>query len=122
MAIDWEQTGAFAAVLAFNTPIIVAALMTARAGSVTQQVGDALKEKNSDGGSTDANSYSRVTGLVGAIMMASLFWVISNIVIVLAIVRPTDVTTILSSVGKLFLVGAALFLPYAFNQLKSVLQ
>ena len=122
MAIDWEQTGAVAAVVAFNTPIIGAVVMTFMAGSVTQQVGDALKEKDSSGASTDANSYSRVTGLVGAIMMASLFWVISNIVIVLAIVRPTDVTTILSSVGKLFLVGAALFLPYAFNQLKSVLQ
>jgi hypothetical protein len=123
--IDWEQVrfyGAGVAVIAFNTPIAIAAGMTARAGNVTRQVGEALKEKGADGTSTGDNSYSRVTGLVGAIMMASLFWIVSNIVVVLAIVHPADVTTVLNSVGKLFLVGAALFVPYAFNQLKSVLQ
>ena len=123
--IDWEQVrfwGAGAAVVAFNVPIAFAAVMTARAGNVTQNVGDALKEKAPDGSSTGDNSYSRVTGLVGAIMMAALFWIVSNIIIVLAIVHPADVTTVLNSVGKLFLVGAALFVPYAFNQLKSVLQ
>jgi hypothetical protein len=123
--IDWEQVrfwGAVAAVAAFNVPIFFAAMMTLRTGTVTEQVGSALKEKAPDGTSTGDNSYSRVTGLVGAIMMASLFWIVSNIVIVLAIVHPADVTIVLNSVGKLFLVGAALFLPYAFNQLKSVLQ
>ncbi len=123
--IDWEQVrfyGAGAAVVAFNIPIAIAAIMTARTGDVTAQVGNALKEKAPDGTATDDNSYSRVTGLVGAIMMAALFWIVSNIIIVLAIVHPADVTTVLNSVGKLFLVGAALFLPYAFNQLKSVLQ
>ncbi|MGZ6016261.1 MAG: hypothetical protein ACXWKM_11000 [Phenylobacterium sp.] len=123
--IDWEQVrfyGAGTAVFAFNTPIAIATVMTVRAGNVTQEVGQALKEKAPDGTSTGDNSYSRVTGLVGAIMLASLFWIVSNIIIVLAIVHPADVTTVLNSVGKLFLVGAALFVPYAFNQLKSVLQ
>lgn len=123
MAIDWQQTGAIVAVVAFNIPVLAAAVMTVSApGAVATQVGYALKEKDAAGNSTGDNSYSRITGLVGAIMLASLFWVISNITIVLAIIRPSDVGSVLNSVGKLFLVGAALFVPYAFNQLKSVLQ
>ena len=122
MDIDWRAVAIGAALVAFNGPILFAALQASRVPALGQQVGAALKEKDAAGDPTDATSYSRVTGAIGAVMMGALFWVISNIVVVLAIVRPADVTTILGAVGKLFLVGAALFLPYAFNQLKSVLQ
>ena len=55
-------------------------------------------------------------------VVASLFWVMSNISIAAAILSPKDLPDILSGVTKLFFVGAALFLPYAFNQLKSLVQ
>lgn len=106
------------AVVAFNIPILIAALGLRRVTGFS----DALKEKGPSGESTGDISYSRVTGLIGAVVVASLFWILSNIVIAVAIVEPKNLTPILANVGTLFYVGAALFLPYAFNQLKTLLQ
>ena len=122
MGIDWHAVAVGAVLVAFNLPIVVAAIMALKTPDLRDKVGDVLKEKAPDGSQADATSYSRVTGAIGAVMVASLFWVVSNIAIVTAILHPGDMPTILNASGKLFLVGAALFLPYAFNQLKSVLQ
>ncbi len=122
MAIDWRAVAIGAALIAFNLPILLAFFKVVCIPSLSAQIGKALKEKDSAGDPTEATSSSRVTGAIGAVMLGSLFWVISNIVIVVAILDPHNVGDILSNVGKLFLVGAALFLPYAFNQLKAVLQ
>ena len=122
MEIDWRTVAIAAALLAFNLPIVFAALQTRKVPNLGAKVGEALQEKDAAGDSTDATSYSRVTGAIGAVMVGSMFWVVANIVIVDAIISPHTVTELLSSLGKLFLIGAALFLPYAFNQLKSVLQ
>ena len=122
MEIDWRTVAVIAALAAFNLPILFTAWQILQMESLRPAFAKALKEKDAAGDPTDATSYSRVTGAVGAVMLGSLFWVVSNIVIVLAIVHPQDVSVVLSSVGKLFLVGGAMFLPYAFNQLKSVLQ
>lgn len=122
MQIDWRMVAAIAALVAFNVPILIAAITLSRVDGLRQEVGKALKEKDSSGDPTDATSYSRVTGAVGAVMLGSLFWVISNIVVVLAILDPPGVSDLLANAGKLFLVGTALFLPYVFNQLKAVLQ
>ena len=122
MEIDWRLVFTGVALLAFNGPILFAALQIRRVPELGEKVGQALQEKDAAGDPTDATSYSRVTGAIGAVMVGSLFWVVSNIVIVEAILRPHNVGELLGSIGKLFLVGAALFLPYAFNQLKSVLQ
>ena len=46
----------------------------------------------------------------------------SNIAIADAILDPEVLPDVLEGVSKLFFVGAALFLPYAFNQLKSLVQ
>ena len=83
---------------------------------------DALQEKDSDGNPTGVISYSRVTGMIGTSVVASLFWMISNIVIAMAVLDPQSISGVLTDVSKLFLIGAALFVPYAFNQLKSLLQ
>jgi len=122
MGIDWREVAVAAVLLAFNLPILVAAAMTVRTPDLRDKVGDVLKEKAPDGAPSDATSYSRVTGAIGAVMVGSLFWVVSNIAIVTAILAPANVPVVLNASGKLFLIGAALFLPYAFNQLKSVLQ
>jgi hypothetical protein len=112
---------AVAAVVAFNIPVAVAALGLRRIGGAGR-VGVALCEKTPDGQSTGDLSYSRVTGLVGAVVVASLFWVMSNIAIATAILEPKSLPLLLGNIGTLFYVGAALFLPYGFNQLKTTLQ
>jgi hypothetical protein len=106
------------ALVAFNVPICFTAVQL----WFVPGFSNALREKDSSGRATGDVSYSRVTGMIGAVVVASLFWVISNIVIAMAVLSPRDVGTILSSIGTIFLVGAALFLPYAFNQLKTLLQ
>ena len=92
---------------------------------------DALKEKGfilKAGGTgtsqftndKDMTSYSRVAGVVGAIVLATFLWALGNIVLYFAIEDADKISTILGNVGDFFLAGAALFAPYAFNQLKHV--
>jgi hypothetical protein len=106
------------ALVAFNTPIAVAAW---KFRTVTG-LGEIVQEKDSEGDDTGAVSYSRVTGLIGAVVVASLFWIMSNVAIAVAILDPKELPDILNGVSKLFFVGAALFIPYAFNQLKTLVQ
>jgi hypothetical protein len=120
--IDWQIVAVVLALTAFNLPIIFTALQTRHVDNLSGRLGQALQEKDSAGDPTNATSYSRVTGAVGAVIVGSLFWVVSNITLALAILNPHLLPDLLTGVGKLFLVGAALFLPYAFNQLKSVWQ
>ena len=79
----------------------------------------ALKEKTPVGGATDTTSYSRVTGLIGAAILTSLFWALGNVLLIKAFTTVADIKPIISGSAPLFMVGAALFLPYAFNQIKS---
>src|SRR5947209_1759198 len=58
-----------------------------------------------------ATSYSRVAGFIGAIVLACFIWALGNITIFKAFTNPTDISTILGSVGNLFLAGASLFAP-----------
>jgi hypothetical protein len=118
MGVDWKLTSAVVAVIAFNLPIVFVAW---KLRNVTG-LGDVLSEKDSTGVSTNSLSYSRVTGMVGAVVVGSLFWIVSNIVVATAILDPRAVSTILAHISPIFLVGAALFLPYAFNQLKTLTQ
>jgi len=121
MEIDWDAfklVMTILALIAFNTPILFAAWRLRGVDDFS----DALREKAPDGNGTGAISYSRVTGMIGAVVVASLFWIMSNVAIGTAILNPKDLPDILTAVGKLFFVGAALFLPYAFNQLKTIVQ
>jgi hypothetical protein len=124
MDIDWEAfkfVMTIIALIAFNIPILICGF---GAWSARQAVGysEALREKDPEGQGTGSVSYSRVTGMIGAIVVASLFWIMSNVAIGTAILNPKDLPDILTGVTKLFFVGAALFLPYAFNQLKTLVQ
>ena len=121
MSIDWEVARVWfvvIALVAFNLPIAVAGWKFRNATGL----GEIVQEKTPEGKDTGALSYSRVTGLIGAVVVASLFWIMSNVAIAAAIIAPKDLPDILNGVTKLFFVGAALFLPYAFNQLKSLVQ
>jgi hypothetical protein len=83
---------------------------------------NALKEKTPTGDSTGVASYSRVTGALGAVILTAFFWAIGNVVLADTL-SPNAAATIgplLNAVGRFFLVGSALFLPYAFNQLKTL--
>lgn len=81
----------------------------------TTQPGMALK----GAADADVTSYSRVAGFVGATVIATFFWALGNIILYKAFVAPSDIRDLLSSLVTYFLSGASLFLPYAFNQLKS---
>jgi hypothetical protein len=118
MSIDWNIWLVVLALIAFNVPIAVTAW---RFRNVTS-LGEIVQEKSPEGKDTGAISYSRVTGLIGAVVVASLFWIMSNVAIAIAIIDPKELPDILNGVSKLFFVGAALFVPYAFNQLKSLVQ
>ena len=101
--------------IVFNVPIL---LLVWRL-PLLADLGQALKEKDPIGGASDTTSYSRVTGLVGAVILTSFFWAIANIALFKAFTAISDIKLILDGVAPLFLVGSALFLPYAFNQIKS---
>jgi hypothetical protein len=121
MGIEWEVAKLWFVVIAligFNLPVGVAAW---KFRNVTG-LGEIVQEKDAAGQDTGAVSYSRVTGLIGAVVVSSLFWIMSNIAIGVAIIDPTELPDILNGVTKLFFVGAALFLPYALNQLKALVQ
>jgi hypothetical protein len=100
----------------FNVPVLIILISLPFIADLRK----ALKEKNAIGGAEDSTSYSRVTGLVGAVIVTSFFWAIGNIIIYKAFTQVSDIKLITESVGRFFLVGSALFLPYAFNQLKTV--
>jgi len=141
MSIDWNITLVVVALVAFNVPICVAAWKFKDVSGLAEVIGSSgdgtkravlktsdstlaamLQEKTPDGKPSGGLSYSRVTGLIGAVVVASLFWIMSNISIAIAIVDPGQLADILNGITKLFFVGAALFLPYAFNQLKALIQ
>ncbi|SMC96384.1 hypothetical protein [Rhizobium sp. RU36D] len=65
-------------------------------------------------------SYSRVTGLVGMIVMACFLWGLGNVIFYMMLIgKAGDLATVINSVGTYFLAGASLFAPYAVNQLRA---
>ncbi len=99
----------------FNLSIIILLRQTFSAVSLKE----ALSEKS--GPSTDT-SYSRVAGMLGAVVVGCLVWGLGNVVLARAITAPTDVTTMLQGVWPFILSTSALFAPYAFNQIKDAMK
>jgi len=104
-----------AILILFNLPVLALMLRLPFIADLKQ----ALKEKNGVGGDQDTTSYSRVTGLVGAVIITSFFWAIGNVIVFKAFEKVDDIRQITDHVGPFFLIGSALFLPYAFNQIKA---
>lgn len=99
----------------FNAPILAISVTVPFIGSLRS----ALREKGPPG-AIESTSYSRITGLFGAVVVTAFFWSIGNIVLWRLFVPEADVEGIIDGVWKFFMLGAALFLPYAFNQLRAI--
>jgi hypothetical protein len=65
-------------------------------------------------------SYSRVAGLIGSIVMATFFWGVANAVLVKMIQSPGEVAKMLEGISTFLFAGAAMFLPYAANQIREL--
>lgn len=65
-------------------------------------------------------SYSRIAGMVGAVVLATFLWSLGNIIIYMSFGVTTEVKELLESISAFFLAGASLFAPYAFNQLGQI--
>lgn len=65
-------------------------------------------------------SYSRIAGLIGAVVMATFFWAVANVTLAKMITEPQVVAKSLEGVFALMFAGAAMFLPYAANQLREL--
>lgn len=67
-------------------------------------------------------SYSRVAGLVGSVVIACFFWAFGNILIWRAFADPSgqSVKALVEGIWPWLTGGAAMFLPYAVNQLRAV--
>lgn len=98
----------------FNLAIIVLLRQTFSAVDLKE----ALSEKS---GLSNDTSYSRVAGMLGAVVVGCLIWGVGNVVLARAIGSPDDVTKILQGVWPFILSTSALFAPYAFNQIKDAM-
>lgn len=103
--------------LTFNAPILLFLSIVPFGRRLSQ----ALKEKSLNGAATESTSYSRVTGALGAVVVTSLFWSIGNMVLAHALAGDDKIPPLIRAVTPFFLTGSALFLPYVFNQLKTLI-
>ncbi|MDP2803961.1 MAG: hypothetical protein Q8O26_18975 [Phreatobacter sp.] len=119
-----KQAITFVAIGVFN----IGTAVLLRSALSTVDLGQAVLEKDENAAKTTAGSqsnnaanglatsYSRVTGLIGALVLAAFFWGIGNAVIFNAINDPANVASMLNGVSTFIIGGASLFLPYAANQ------
>lgn len=101
--------------MVLNAPVMLVLWRLAQVADLKK----VLREKGGVGGDADTTSYSRLTGLAGATVLTAFYWAIGNLAIYKAFTRPADIRPIIEAVQPVFLIGSALFLPYAFNQVKA---
>ena len=77
-----------------------------------------LKTRSSNG--SDMTSFSRVTGLVGIVYLTAFMWCLGFFVLDSIWSTPDQVAKVIASSGQFVMGGAALFAPYAFNQLSQI--
>lgn len=117
--LRWALYGAdVAAMIREKAPVVpvVPAVSRAPARTVSGETGRSDETASSD------VSYSRVAGVVGSVVMACFFWAFGNILIFRAFVDPSGATVraLVEGVWPWLTAGAAMFLPYAANQLRAV--
>jgi hypothetical protein len=103
------------ALVVFNAPILTISVCLPFVGSLRS----ALQEKGPSG-PIESTSYSRVTGLFGAVIVTAFFWAMGDVILWYIFEAPEKAEAIIDGVWKFFILGAALFLPYAFNQLRAI--
>jgi hypothetical protein len=64
-------------------------------------------------------SYSRVAGMIGAVVLACFVWAVGNVLLYKMFTAQAEVSGLLASLSSYFLAGASLFAPYAVNQLST---
>ena len=70
----------------------------------------------------DLTSYSRVSGMVGTVVLACFIWGLSNAVLYDAFVAPAEIEVLLKGTSGFILASSALFAPYAVNKLNTILR
>jgi hypothetical protein len=73
----------------------------------------------------DNTSYSRVAGILGAIVLAAFFWATGDVILYKEFACgdancAADVKELVSGLSTYVMSGAALFAPYAVNQLTNI--
>lgn len=73
----------------------------------------------------EPTSSSRLIAFIGSTVLATFLWGLGNVLLYKGILAKesadfTNIKEMLSAIGNFFLAGAALFAPYAFNQLSTV--
>jgi hypothetical protein len=104
------------ALILFNGPILAICVCL----PFVKRLDQALREKPSGDG-LGATSYSRIAGVFGTVAITSLFWAAGNLLIWRALGHPSELQPLVDAFSRLFMVGAALVLPYGFNQLRSMI-
>lgn len=67
--------------------------------------------------SPSETSYSRVAGMIGAVVLACFVWAVGNVLLYKMLTSPETMPELLDGLGTFFLASASLFAPYALNQL-----
>lgn len=70
----------------------------------------------------DRASASRLVGVFGGVVLTTFFWAVGNAVLLKMMLQPDAVGQLLTGVPSFMASGAALFAPYAFNQLKAAVK
>ncbi len=78
-----------------------------------------VQETVSQQAGASETSYSRVAGMIGAVVLACFVWAVGNVILYKMFAAPDQVSTLLASLGTYFLAAASLFAPYAVNQLSN---
>ncbi|MCZ8315540.1 hypothetical protein [Phreatobacter sp.] len=69
----------------------------------------------------EPGSFSRVAGFVGSVVMATFFWGIANVVLFRLMAGDAGVARLLDGIPTFLFAGSAMFLPYAANQLRGMI-
>ncbi|MGL4437819.1 MAG: hypothetical protein ACRCUE_00965 [Bosea sp. (in: a-proteobacteria)] len=112
------STFAIVALAIFNLSTVVFLALTLRNVDLRKAVSEKAPDVSVPGAPSD--SYSRVAGMLGSVVMVTLFWAIANAVVYFSFFDPTRLGTLLNSAGSLLFYGASMFLPYAANQLRAM--
>lgn len=110
----------FQAAMKEKAPPIATETTTVQQAPVVGAEPVVMEKKVSEHLAAPETSYSRVAGMIGAVVLACFVWAVGNVLLYKMFAStPQEVTALLASLGSYFLAGASLFAPYAVNQLSS---
>ncbi len=124
-----DESSYWIALIVFNVAAIMLLVIACKAidfksallekSSLPESVAASGSDTTNNAGVTPQSS-SRVISALGGLVIVAFFWACCNVSVYWAFADPTSLKEFAQGVWPLFLAGSALFLPYAFNQLKGV--